>query len=318
MSAQAEVTAADLFPETAMYLRSGTETVFAVYTSPPTARTDVGVVLAHSGANNFTAHRNGVWTGISRRLAREGIPSLRFDFAGTGESSGEFVLGLTGQPVTDAMAAMDALRAAGCRRLLVVGSCFGAVPSVVAAATREDVAELILLGPPLVLAGAGTRVPLRERLREVVNGPTLRTVAVNRQYRRWYFARLAALARTRASVSLGRLASRTRSSAPQTPAAASPGRGLVLESELARLITTGVRVEVVYGTLDGNLARVNGDPAASRAIQLLRDRRPAGLAWTVLDGSVHGLKDIAVQEELIQMVVQHARELDERAPTSAG
>ncbi len=109
------------------------------------------MVLAHSGANNFSAHRNGVWTSISRQLAREGIPSLRFDFAGTGESSGELVLGATGQPVTDVVAAMDGLRATGCRRLLIVGSCFGAIPSIAAAAGRGDVAGLILLSPPLVL-----------------------------------------------------------------------------------------------------------------------------------------------------------------------
>jgi hypothetical protein len=161
-------------------------------------------------------------------------------------------------------------------------------------------------------------VPLRERLREVVNVPTLRTVVTNRQYRRWYLARLVSLARTRAAVSLSRLGKRTRSSALETAATTNPSRGLILESELARLVTAGNHVEVVYGTLDGNLAQVNGDPAASRAIQLLRDRRPSGLSWTVLDGSVHGFKDSVVQEQLIQLVIEHACELAERAPTAAG
>jgi alpha/beta superfamily hydrolase len=316
MSTAAQVAATDTFLETARYLQSGSETVFAVYTSPATAPADLGVVLAHSGANNFSAHRNGVWTDISRRLAREGVPSLRFDFAGTGESSGEFVLGIGGQPVADVTAAMDALRAAGCRRLLVVGSCFGSVPGIAAAAARGDVAGLILLSPPLVLPGAGGRAPLRDRIGELVSGPTLRTVATNRQYRQWFLARLAFLARTRVTVGLSRLARRTRPSAPRPGADSGPGRGLVLESELARLVTAGSDVDVVYGTLDDNLARVNGDQDASRAIRLLRERHPAHLAWTVLDGSVHGLEDIVVQEQLIQIVVQRARELTEHAPTA--
>ena len=310
MSSQVKVASPDTFAETAMYLQSGTETVFAVRTSPVTSRADIGVVLAHSGANNFSAHRNGVWTSITRRLAREGVPSLRFDFAGTGESSGKFVLELAGQPVTDAAAAMDALRALGCRRLLVVGSCFGAVPSVVAGAARGDIAGMILLSPPLVPPGGGRMATLRERIGEVVNLPTLRIVATNREYRRWYVARHASLAKTKATIKLSRLATHTPpSSTPEPAAGTSPGRGLLLESELARLITNGSHVEVVFGTRDGNLARVEGDPDASRAIRLLQGGRPAGLAWTVFDGPVHGLEDAAIQEQVIQLVVRRACDL---------
>ncbi len=317
MNSSAQVASTDTFLETARYLQSGTETVFAVCTSSVISQTDIGVVLAHSGVNNFSAHRNGVWTGISRRLAREGIPSLRFDFAGTGESSGEFVHGLAGQPVVDATVAMDALRAVGCQRLLVVGSCFGAIPSVMAGAARDDVAGTILLSPPLVLPDAGV-TSLREKVREVISLPTLRTVVTNRQYRRWYFARLASLARTRVAVKLSRLNGRTAPSrTPEPGADTRPGRGLLMESELARLVTTGSRVEVVFGSRDGNLARVDGDQDASRAIRLLRDRRPAGLAWTVLDGPVHGLEDVGIQEQLIELVVQRACDLMGQAPTAA-
>lgn len=319
MSSQVPVVSPDTFAETAMYLRSGSETVFAVRTSPVISRGDIGVVLAHSGANNFSAHRNGVWTSITRRLAREGIPSLRFDFAGTGESSGKFVLGLGGQPVTDVAAAMDALRALGCGRLLVVGSCFGALPSVVAGASREDVAGMILLSPPLVLPDGGRMASLRERIGEVVNLPTLRTVARNREYRRWFFARLVSLARTRVTVRLSRLATRAAPSLASEPSATiSPGRGLLLESELARLITNGSHVELVFGSCDGNLARVGGDPEASRAIRLLQDGRSAGLAWTVFDGPVHGLEDAAIQEQVIRLVVRRACDLTARPSTAAG
>jgi pimeloyl-ACP methyl ester carboxylesterase len=313
MSTPAQVASSDTFLETALYLRSGTETVFAVYTSPVSSPTDLGVLLAHSGPNNFSAHRNGVWTSISRRLAREGIPSLRFDFAGTGESSGEFVLRLDGQPVADATAAMDALRATGCRRLLVVGSCFGGIPGVVAGAARGDVAGMILVSPPLVLPGAGGMASFLERLREVINRPALRTVATNREYRRWFFARLASLAWTRATVLLSRPASRIPAGrTPEPSAGPRLGRGLLIESELARLVMTGNHIEVVFGTSDENLARIDGDAEASRALRRLRDRRPTGLVWTTFDGAVHGLEDVALQEQLIRLITGLARDLTGR------
>jgi pimeloyl-ACP methyl ester carboxylesterase len=319
MSSPTPVASTDTPLETARYLQSGTETVFAVYTSPASSPTDLGVLLAHSGPNNFSAHRNGVWTSISRRLQREGIPSLRFDFAGTGESSGEFVLRLDGQPAADVAAAMDALRATGCRRLLVVGSCFGGIPSVVAGVARRDVAGMILVSPPLVLPGAGGMASFRERLREVINGPTLRTVVTNGEYRRWFFGRLASLARTKATVRVSRLTSRTSASrTPEPSAAARPGPGMLIESELARLVMTGGHIEMVFGTSDDNLARIEGHAEASRALRRLRDRRPAGLVWTVFDGAVHGLEDVALQEQLIHLVVERACDLTGRPPAAAG
>ena len=309
--------ATDMPLETALYLQSGDEAVFAIRTSPVVPETGIGVVLAHSGYNNFSAHRNGVWTSISRQLACAGIPSLRFDFAGTGESSGIFTYRLRGQPVADETAAMDALRATGCQQLLLVGSCFGAFPSVMASVAREDVAGVILLAPTLVSPDARGVATFWGRLREAVNRQTLRTVATNRDYRRWFFARLASLAKTKVAVKLSRPARHAPASSGAEPSAVvSPGRGLLMENELARLVTSGRQVEVVYGTNDDNLARVAADPDASRALRLLREHRPRGLAWTELEGAVHGMEDIAVQEQLIGLVVGRARELSNRGLTS--
>jgi alpha/beta superfamily hydrolase len=310
--------ATDMPLETALYLKSGDEVIFAIHTSSAVPQTGMGVVLAHSGYNNFSAHRNGVWTSISRQLAHAGIPSLRFDYAGTGESSGAgFTFRLDGQPVADETAAMDALRASGCRQLLLVGSCFGAFPSVMVGAASEDVAGVILLAPTLVLPDTRRMATFWEGLHEAVNRQTLRTAATNRHYRRWLFARLVSLARTKVAVKLSRPTRHTPASPGAEPSAVvSPGRGLLMENELARLVMTGRQVEVVYGTNDDNLARVTADPDASRALRLLREQRPRGLAWTVLEGSVHGLEDIAVQEQLIELVVGRACEVASRGLTS--
>jgi hypothetical protein len=210
---------------------------------------------------------------------------------------------------------MDALRATGCRRLLVVGSCFGGIPSVVASAAREDVAGMILVSPPLVMPGAGGMASLRDRLGEVINRSTLRTIAMNREYRRWFFARFASLAWTRATVQLSRLASRTLASpTPEPSALPRPGRGVFIESELARLVMTGRHIEMVYGTWDDNLARIEDDAETSRALRRLRDHRPAGLKWTVFDGAVHGLEDVALQEQLIRLVLGRACDLTGQPP----
>ena len=314
MTVQEQSVPAGAFVESARYLRSGNETVFAILTSPEIARSDIGIVLAHSGANNFSAHRNGVWTSLSRRLAQDGIPSLRFDFAGTGESTGEFALTLAGQPVSDVTAAMDALRAAGCRRLLVVGSCYGAVPSVVASAARGDVAGVIMLSPPLVVTDGQHEASLRERISAIVNRRTLRALATNGQYRRWFFTWFISVSAAKVRAMLGGLAKREpASSAPEQKTSVGSGRGLLLEKDLARLVTTGSHVEVVYGTHDGNLARVDGDPGASRAIRLLEGHRPTGLVRTVLDGPVHGLEDIGIQQQLTELVIRSAQGLTGRA-----
>jgi hypothetical protein len=215
---------------------------------------------------------------------------------------------------------MDALRAAGCRRLLVVGSCFGALPSVVASAVRDDVAGAILLSPPLVVADAEHEASLRARVGEIVNCRTLRAIATNSQYRRWFFAWFSSVATARMKAMAGRLTRRKPgvSTAPEPRATAIPARGLLLENELARLVTAGSHVEVVYGSHDVNLARVEDSRDGSRAIRLLRGHRPVGLAWTVLEGPVHGLEDIGIQQQLTELVIRCAADMMGSAHTITG
>jgi hypothetical protein len=91
---------------------------------------------------------------------------------------------------------------------------------------------------------------------------------------------------------------------------------MLVESELARLVMTGSHIEMVYGTSDDNLARIEGDAEAVRILRRLRDRRPAGLVWTVFDGAVHGLEDVALQEQLIRLILGRACDLAGRPATA--
>ncbi len=84
---------------------------------------------------------------LADRLARAGYPTLRFDYADTGDScdsGGDEPLAAWRQSVT---AAADHLRRSGVERIVLCGLRFGATMAALEAATRDDVAGLILLAP---------------------------------------------------------------------------------------------------------------------------------------------------------------------------
>jgi len=323
--------------EHAVYFRSGAERLFGILTTPSaravaagadtptrtrlgTARsTSLGVLLAHSGVNNFTAHRNGVWTTIAHQLANEGVTSLRFDFTGTGESSGHHVRSLTGQVVSDITAAVAVLRAQGCDRLLLVGSCFGGIPVTVVAALRRDVAAVILLSPPLVVAA--TQQSLRQRVTGLVNRATVTAVITNPEFRRWYLARVWSLATAHLRVrgrALTRALPRLFAGAahwPHRSAVPGPGghahfpmtgAGLLVGAELRAILESGAALDLVFGSEDGNLAVVEHDQASVAALDDLRTLG-SGLGWHVIPGAVHGLEDASVQAAVIAFVTEAAR-----------
>lgn len=303
-----EVPETSVYRETPLYLESGSETIFAMYTRPAGEPSDLGVVFAHSGETNFTAHRNAVFARMSRALARAGFPSVRFDYAGTGESSGEIRKSVGGHTAQDADAAIHALTTAGCRRLLLVGSCYGAIPLVVVGAGRDDVAGALLLSPYLV-AGEEVAGSLRGKAHQLINLRTLRTLATNADYRRWFFRRLGAMVRALVEAKLDRSGSRPPGGAPEAAAKVVPPRGLLIERDLAQLVTRGVPVQVVFGAKDDGLRDAETDPEAARALRLLRENRVSPLGWTVVDGPVHGMEEVATQETMIQLVLQRAHEL---------
>lgn len=106
-------------------------------------------VLAHCftcGKDSLAAVR------ISRALAGEGIGVLRFDFAGLGQSEGEFADSTFGSNVDDVVAAADAMRSAGMPAALLVGHSLGGA-AVLSAATRlPDAVGVATIGAPFDLA----------------------------------------------------------------------------------------------------------------------------------------------------------------------
>lgn len=107
-----------------------------------------GVVLASAfGLEGLTAHR--AWGELAERLAAAGLPTLRFDWPGTGDSLGDD----RGPDRLDHWraglgAAIDRLVAeTGVEEIAIVGLRLGATIAANVAATRGDVARFVALAP---------------------------------------------------------------------------------------------------------------------------------------------------------------------------
>lgn len=93
-----------------------------------------------------------MWTELARRLAREGVTSLRFDMCGVGESGGTLSAGLSAariaamysaERVADVRAAVDTLGTLGFDAVRVVGYCAGAYAAWHAAVPETRIAGIL-------------------------------------------------------------------------------------------------------------------------------------------------------------------------------
>lgn len=123
------------------------------------ASADLGIVVIVGGPQyRVGSHRQ--FTRLARRIASEGFPTLRFDYRGMGDSTGE------PRPFTaieaDVDAAIRALRqSTGVRAVVLWGLCDSASAALLAVRTRSDVAGLVLVNPWAADADEAAVVPLR-------------------------------------------------------------------------------------------------------------------------------------------------------------
>ena len=131
----------------------------------------LAAVILHPHPHYGGDMHNHVVTGLGEALAEAGAATLRFNFRGVGRSAGVYDGG-AGE-ASDAVAAIDFLRArAPDARVVLAGYSFGAMVAA-AAATMRPLDGLLLVSPPLafaalpplpdgvpVLAIAGDRDPL--------------------------------------------------------------------------------------------------------------------------------------------------------------
>jgi pimeloyl-ACP methyl ester carboxylesterase len=108
-------------------------------------KANVGFVFFNAGiVHRVGVHRMNVM--LARRFALRGIPSIRFDFAGVGDSArADGRHSYAEQAVIDIQAALDVLgEATGVTRFVLYGVCSGAVHGYAAALADERVAGVVM------------------------------------------------------------------------------------------------------------------------------------------------------------------------------
>ena len=127
--------------------------LFGMY-HPPKARhvSTTGVVLCYPfGQEYMRAHR--AFRQLAMLLTRAGFHVFRFDYFGTGDSSGDSMEGSVDQWVADVGTAVEELKdTADVSRVALVGLRFGATLAALAAADRADV-ESVVLWDPVIKGG---------------------------------------------------------------------------------------------------------------------------------------------------------------------
>ncbi|HVU31926.1 MAG TPA: alpha/beta fold hydrolase [Opitutaceae bacterium] len=126
--------------ESSLFLRRGAHRLAAVLHDAGRARL---VVLAHG----FTGHKGEnarLFVDCARALAARGISALRFDFMGSGDSSGNFDEMTPNTEIADLHAVLDWARTQRFRRIGVLGLSFGGAVSICTVAQRPagDIAAL--------------------------------------------------------------------------------------------------------------------------------------------------------------------------------
>ena len=110
----------------------------------PEGKTDRIVVLCHGFLSNKNSHTNKALTAL---LVEQGIATFRFDFFGQGDSEGPFERITVAQGLTQALTALDLVASKGYRRVGLVGSSFGGLVAILAAAQWKQLACLALKCP---------------------------------------------------------------------------------------------------------------------------------------------------------------------------
>jgi alpha-beta hydrolase superfamily lysophospholipase len=113
-------------------------------------RWETAVLLLNVGTN-YRIGPNRLYVKMARSWAAQGYRTLRFDFAGIGDSRSETTFTSASlyskESTVDVQAAIDGLAQRGCKRFIVMGICSGAYVAFQASLVEPRVTELILLNP---------------------------------------------------------------------------------------------------------------------------------------------------------------------------
>ena len=122
---QASMKLEDIGDETPVFIHAGEETLSGILGFPARDSSGLGVIVLAGGWRGTSAGRNRVMVRLCRRLMASGFHTLRFDYAGVGESTGTQKLTLADPSVEDLLGAVKWFQALAvsrrARRILLWG-----------------------------------------------------------------------------------------------------------------------------------------------------------------------------------------------------
>lgn len=113
--------------------------------SNPTSSLDPLITISCHGFLSSKESRTN--TALEKKLSKTGLSILMFDFFGHGESEGDFAKLTISESVDDVLSAIAFLKQSGYTRIGLVGSSFGGMASLLAAAQTMDLVFLALKSP---------------------------------------------------------------------------------------------------------------------------------------------------------------------------
>jgi len=286
---------------TPVVLETSPGPVVAMVTEPTVPARGLGVVLFSPGGYTISTQRNRWGTKLAEELAKIGIHTIRFDYRGIGDSAGQIELFAHDVPFDgEGRAAIAELERRGVTDFVLIGQCFGARTALALVESVAGVRGVFAVSPSTRDTGRGegnaSKMAHDASIGEYVKHATkvfdvklLKDPGARRRYLR--------MARTFVRARLARL---KRAIVPEPPDPTPwVSRGFL--RQVTHLVDAEIPVSFVYGA-----AEEDSEDFAKAKQGRLGDviGRSTRVEEHVLDGRVHNLGRVDVQDELVEMMVR--------------
>jgi len=153
------------------FLNSEGERLIGDLDLPATKSPSFMVIICHGFLG--TRHGGGRAVTLARRLATAGFGVFRFDFAGSGESEGDFARATLTKNVDDLTCALNYLEGEGFQNFLLLGRSFGGNAVLACAANDSRVRGVCLWSSSVDMIPVLKRIIGEEKFRQLEEGETV-------------------------------------------------------------------------------------------------------------------------------------------------
>jgi pimeloyl-ACP methyl ester carboxylesterase len=266
-----------------------------------------GAIIVPGGWLGLSSGRNRSLVRVAWTLATRGMRVFRFDYHGVGESTGSIGRFELAAPfVDDLLSVINHARGHGIGRFYLVGFCFGARAALAAADLTQGVEGLVLVSVPVRMRDEREGGRGRARLAQHASlsralrlglAPWLLRDAFRPERRKTY----AKIIRAKSAALKANLSPRRREARGPSSDPASPEFQRVLEQVLDR----GIPILMIYG--DSDAAHEDFLKAKAGQLGKILERYDSLVDLVELEGDVHGLGRLRVQESVIGAITTWLR-----------